>query len=269
MSRPRGRTPSERRWAMDGPSARAVGQRGEPREPDAGGRTSGGVKTFGDFGSFQSHSPSRAAAAKPVEDGVLVSRMAKPCHLGVGQHSSGNEVTQPLTLALSRRGRGDGYRGAMRCAYCTLRLSPKGRGDCYRGRLRFANRPYSTLLVPGQSETPSRVEPSHLAEARDAGLASANDATAPGSRYHNAPLTRRDKTGANGHPPHPTEPTGPDPRILLTQVSESTGFLRWFKVTAARLGWGGASGVARQSVNGPIFPRPTPFSHLSGVSRVG
>ncbi|MNF50378.1 hypothetical protein D3C84_316730 [compost metagenome] len=119
---------------------------------------------------------------------------------------------------------------------------PLGRGDCYRGRLRFANRPYSTLLVPGPSETPSRVEPSHLAEARDAGLASANDATAPGSRYHNAPLTRRDKTGANGHPPHPTEPTGPDPWILLTQVSESTGFLRWFKVMAPRPGWGGAIG---------------------------
>ena len=28
LSRPRGRTPSERRWAMDGPSARAVGQTG-------------------------------------------------------------------------------------------------------------------------------------------------------------------------------------------------------------------------------------------------
>ncbi len=61
-------------------------------------------------------------------------------------------------------------------------------------------RPYLSR-VPGPSETPSRVEPSQLAEERDAGLASANDATAPGSRYHNAPLTRRDKTGANGHPP--------------------------------------------------------------------
>ena len=40
---------------------------------------------------------------------------------------------------------------------------PLGRGDCYRGRLRFAHRPYSTLLVPGSSETPSRVEPSPLA----------------------------------------------------------------------------------------------------------
>ncbi len=48
-----------------------------------------------------------------------------------------------------------------------------GRGDGYRGRLRFANRPYSTLLVPGPSETPSRMESSLLAEARDAGLASA------------------------------------------------------------------------------------------------
>ena len=58
---------------------------------------------------------------------------------------------------------------------CILRPTPLplGRGDCYRGRLRFANRPYSTLLVPGPPETPSRVEPAHLAEARDAGLASA------------------------------------------------------------------------------------------------
>jgi len=30
----------------------------------------------------------------------------------------------------------------------TLTLSRKGRGDCYRGRLRFANRPYSTRLDP-------------------------------------------------------------------------------------------------------------------------
>lgn len=51
------------------PSARAVGQMGEPREPDVGGRTSGGVDLWcylpKESGSFQSHSPSRAAAAKP------------------------------------------------------------------------------------------------------------------------------------------------------------------------------------------------------------
>ena len=40
----------------------------------------------------------------------------------------GNEVTQPLTLTLSRKGRGDVYLGAMRCAYCTLRLSRWGKG---------------------------------------------------------------------------------------------------------------------------------------------
>ncbi|MNC06189.1 hypothetical protein D3C75_536940 [compost metagenome] len=124
-------------------------------------------------------------------------------------------ILRPTPLPL---GRGDCYRGRLRFANrpystllakpcqrgwrpLTLTLSRKGRGDCYRGRLRFANRPYSTLLVPGPSETPSRVEPSHLAEARDAGLASANDATAPGSRYHNAPLTLAYEKGSNGHPP--------------------------------------------------------------------
>ena len=131
MSRPRGRTPSERRWAMDGPSARAVGQTGEPRGPDAGGRTSGGGLSFGDFSLATQRKvtrPSPKGGRNPVEDGVLASCMAKPCHLGVGPHSSGNEVIQPLTLTLSRMGRGDGYRGAMHSAYCTLRLSRWGEG---------------------------------------------------------------------------------------------------------------------------------------------
>ncbi|MGL5395908.1 MAG: hypothetical protein ACRDBQ_11645, partial [Shewanella sp.] len=70
---------------MDGggqsPSARAVGQTGEPREPDAGGRTSGGLDLW-------CYLPKRAGLSKvtrqaaqrrrnPVEDGVLVSCMAK------------------------------------------------------------------------------------------------------------------------------------------------------------------------------------------------
>ncbi len=63
MSRPRDRMSSERRRAMDGPSARAVGQAGEPKEPDEVGRISG-EKTFGDFGSFQSHSPQPEGRAK-------------------------------------------------------------------------------------------------------------------------------------------------------------------------------------------------------------
>ena len=58
-------------------------------------------------------------------------------------------------------------------------------------------RPDSTLLVPGPSETPSRVEPSHLAAGtgcragirRGPGSRPNSVAAAPGSRYHNAPLT--------------------------------------------------------------------------------
>ncbi|AKA19086.1 hypothetical protein VU14_20260 [Aeromonas hydrophila] len=38
-----------------GPSLRAVGQAGEPKEPDVSRANKRGEKTFGDFGSFQSH----------------------------------------------------------------------------------------------------------------------------------------------------------------------------------------------------------------------
>ena len=99
-------------------------------------------------------------------------------------------------------------------------------------------RPY---LSRGRRKPRRGWNPRTLAQARDAGLASANDATAPGSRYHNAPLTLAYEKGPTGTHSHPTEPTGPDPWILLTQVSESTGFLRWFKVMAARQGRGEAS----------------------------
>ncbi len=40
-----------------------------------------------------------------------MSCMAKPCQLD-GDISPSNDVTDPLTLALSRKGRGDGYLGA-------------------------------------------------------------------------------------------------------------------------------------------------------------
>ncbi len=97
----------------------------EPREPDAGGRTSGGE-------DFWCYLPKRAGLSKvtrqaaqrrrnPIEDGVLVSCMAKPCqYLAAGQRRY-----LPLTLALSRKGRRDGY----------------------RGRLRFANRPYAKVAT--------------------------------------------------------------------------------------------------------------------------
>ena len=85
MSRPRGRTPSERRWAMDGPSARAVGQRGEPREPDAGGRTSGGGLSFGDFSLATQRKvtrPSPKGGRNPVEGRALAFHAAQPLKRG-------------------------------------------------------------------------------------------------------------------------------------------------------------------------------------------
>ncbi len=123
------------------PSARAVGQTGEPREPDAEGRTSGGEDLW-------CYLPKRAGLSKvtrqaaqrrrnTVEDGVLASRIAK-------QH--GKDATGPLTLALSHKGRGDGYRGRLRFAnrpYSTPSIDPKpylprGEGIIYPGTMRFA-----------------------------------------------------------------------------------------------------------------------------------
>ena len=100
-----------------------------------------GEKTFGDFGSFQSHSPSRAAAAKPCrgQRPRVLHGEAVPLRRGA---AFVRQCRYPTPHPFSRKGRGNCYPGAMRSAYCTLRLSRKGRGDCYRGRLRFATRPY-------------------------------------------------------------------------------------------------------------------------------
>ena len=57
----------------------------EPREPDAGGRTSGGGRSIGDFSLATQRKVTRQAAQRrrnPVEDGVLASCMAKPCPSG-------------------------------------------------------------------------------------------------------------------------------------------------------------------------------------------
>ena len=83
MSRPRDRMSSERRRAMDGPPARAVGQAGEPKEPDEVGRISGGGLSFGDFSLATQRKvtrPSPKGGRNPVEANGLASCTAKPCH---------------------------------------------------------------------------------------------------------------------------------------------------------------------------------------------
>lgn len=98
MSRPRDRMSSERRRAMDGPSARAVGQAGEPKEPDEVGRISGGGLSFGDFSLATQRKvtrPSPKGGRNPFEASGLASCTAKPRH----------HTTAPAANAISRNGR--------------------------------------------------------------------------------------------------------------------------------------------------------------------
>ncbi|EKB24588.1 hypothetical protein HMPREF1170_00853 [Aeromonas veronii AMC35] len=98
MSRPRDRMSSERRRAMDGPSARTVGQAGEPKEPDEVGRISGGGLSFGDFSLATQRKvtrPSPKGGRNPFEASGLASCTAKPCH----------HTTAPAANAIPRNGR--------------------------------------------------------------------------------------------------------------------------------------------------------------------
>ena len=89
-----------------------------------------GEKTFGDFGSFQSHSPSRAAAAKPRRG-----RSPRVLH-GEAMPIRGAIFRHVMTLP-------------------TPHPSPLPQGE--RGRLRFANRPYwrshANTLLQGKDVT--------------------------------------------------------------------------------------------------------------------
>ncbi len=150
----------------------------------------------------------------PVEDGVLASRIAK---------LHGKDTTESLTLALSRKGRGDGY----------------------RGRLRFANRPYLTrfdltncpkrrIRVEAWAKPrrltgapPSRGQPSHLAAGAGDRRVSVKDAAAPDCRRHLAPLTIHEYSGPTEANDHLTEPAsaGPSKSMkLVMQPSELNGF---------------------------------------------
>lgn len=141
MSRPRGRMPSEWRWAMGkigkgraqldpiwrentdvrsglwpepwtaqakGPSARAVGQEGEPKEPDVSRANKRGRRPLVLFakesGSCQSHSPQPEGRAKPrrgqsprVPCGVAASN-ASPLVLAFGVTPPGSRTSEYATL---------------------------------------------------------------------------------------------------------------------------------------------------------------------------
>ncbi len=95
---------SEWRRVMEGPSARAVGQAGEAKEPDTVGRISGGGLSFGDFslatqrkvtrpGPKGRRNPSRPTASRPMRR----SRIKRPRpRANVRLHLTANRTQGPL-----------------------------------------------------------------------------------------------------------------------------------------------------------------------------
>ncbi len=95
-----------------------------------------GEKTFGVICQRERVFPK--SLAKPLSGGETPSRTESSCPAWRSHANTllqGRDITYPLTLALSRKGRGDGY----------------------RGRLRFANRPYwrsrANTLLQGKDVT--------------------------------------------------------------------------------------------------------------------
>ena len=80
LSRPRDRMSSERRRAMDGPSARAVGQAGEPKAPDVSRANKWGRRPLVTLGLSKVTRPGPKGGRNPFEASGLASCMAKPCH---------------------------------------------------------------------------------------------------------------------------------------------------------------------------------------------
>ncbi len=98
--------------------------------------------------------------AKPRSGGETLSRTKSSCPAWRSRADnvlSDKDVTQPLTLTLSHKGRGDGYRGRLRFAnrpYSTPSIDPKpylprGEGIIYPGAMCSA---YCTLPLTRQGE---------------------------------------------------------------------------------------------------------------------
>ena len=113
---------------------------------DEGTREAGGLpgeKTFGDFGSFQSHSPQPEGRAKPCRGQSPRVLHGEAMPLRRGTTFSRGMTLAPLTLTLSHKGRGElllhgeampsmrwmAFSRRMTLAPLTLTLSRKGRGD--------------------------------------------------------------------------------------------------------------------------------------------
>lgn len=130
LSRPRDRMSSERRRAMDGPSARAVGQAGEPKEPDEVGRISGVAFLLVTFlwprkekllaqARRAGETPSRPAASRPARRSRAIDY--PPGRLRLTANRPYDCTAQPCLLATGtesgwtpgchrQRGRGRPYR---------------------------------------------------------------------------------------------------------------------------------------------------------------
>ncbi|MNX74518.1 hypothetical protein D3C86_1059610 [compost metagenome] len=108
LSRPRDRMSSERRRARDGPSAHAVGQAGEPKEPDEVGRISGGGLSFGDFSLATQRKvtrPSPKGGRNPFEASGLASCTARPCHPQSPLNRADDYAYRLIDPTIARQGR--------------------------------------------------------------------------------------------------------------------------------------------------------------------
>ncbi len=144
MSRSRGRTPSERRWAMDGPSARAVGQEGEPKVPDVSRANKRGRRLLVTLGLSKVTRPSPKGGRNPVEGGALAFHAAKP-HQGANRWF-GNPAR------VCRRGTDDFLRcNALRLLHPTVFhcvAKPRHHIQSANVRIRCAIRTYDSI-TPG------------------------------------------------------------------------------------------------------------------------
>ncbi|BBR08667.1 hypothetical protein WP3S18E02_03280 [Aeromonas caviae] len=131
-----------------GPSARAVGQAGESKEPDEVGRISGGGRSIGDFSLATQRKvtrPSPKGGRNPVEASGLASCTATPCHspitrsgrlrLTANRPYDGNETShQDPSPALPFAGEGAKASPPARCVAEHRPTMPDATGKGGRGR---------------------------------------------------------------------------------------------------------------------------------------